>query len=186
MKHLKLGSSIPPSLVTLLIRIRILPLNLRTQQSPLPQILPHDAIHTAHIVFRLPHIVQPRPPCPLLSPLNNLNSRHTRAVNLKPHFHSHTRQVVPEQDCRINAPFTNADTHACEGFARGRPHKQDVTYFGGFRVCGREEPGTATGGIELGELSCLEGPEGFFACGAEGGWCWVDGDGFVDFTGCDG
>ena len=185
MEYLKLASSIPPSLATLLIRIRILPLDLCTQQSPLPQILPHDAIHTAHIMFRLPHIIQPRPSCPLLSSLNNLNPGHTRAVNLKPHFHSHTRQVIPQQDRRINASFANTDAHACEGITRGRPHKQDVTYFGGFRVCWREEPGAAAGGIELGELSCLEGLEGFSACGAERGWCWVNGDGLVDFTRCD-
>jgi hypothetical protein len=93
--------------------------------------------------------------------------------------------VVSKQDRRINASFANADAHARKGFAGGRSHEQDVAYFGGFRVCRREETGTSAGGIELGELSCLERLQGFFAYGAEGGWCWVDGDGFVGFTGYD-
>ena len=90
-------SSIPfPLIILLPLRIRIPRLHTRTRNRPrlLSQISPHYTINRAHIMLRQAHVIQPRPPRPLLFPLHNLNALHVRTVHLDPHLHPNPRQLI--------------------------------------------------------------------------------------------
>ena len=116
--------SIPSLLVILLlVRAHIPTLRTLTPNRPsnlLPQILPHDPIHTAYIVSRLAHIVQLRPPRPLLLPLHNLNALNVGTVDLKPHLDSNPRELVAEEDGSVDGlvALANVEADAGERIAR--------------------------------------------------------------------
>lgn len=100
---------------------------------PLP--LPHQMLHTTHIMLRLPQVRQLGPSRPLGRPLDDLNSRHIPTIHLKPHLHTHPTQLTPQQNRRLNSPASNTHQHAGKGLggALGRDH-EDVAYAGGVLV----------------------------------------------------
>jgi hypothetical protein len=134
------------------------------QHLPLPHVRRNNILHAPHIMLRLPHVIQPRPPRPLNPPLHNLNAFHIRTIYLIPHLHANPRQLIPQQDGRVDALPPNVDAHPCEGISRFLPHEQDIADFGSFGVGFGEELGAGAGGVEDGELVCLEeGCDGGFA-----------------------
>ncbi len=144
---------------------------LTSKTTPISTPYPDSFVHKG--AFHIPHIVQPRPPRPLLPPLHDLYPLHIRTVNLKPHLHAHSRQLIPQQNPRVDPSPSDIQTHAGERVAVLEPHEQDVPYFGGFGVCAGEEFGAGAGGVEEGELGGGDGGDGVFV-GREGaGRGWV-------------
>lgn len=64
-------------------------------------------------MLRLAHIVQVGSPCSFRLALHNLDSLDVRTVDLEPHLHRNTRQVVPQQDCPIDlaVDLSNVETN---------------------------------------------------------------------------
>lgn len=58
-------------------------------------VLVHDILHAATIVLWFPHICQSGSPCPLLLPLHHLYTLNIWAINLVPHLHTDSRQLIP-------------------------------------------------------------------------------------------
>ena len=86
------------------------------QPSP-PQIIFHNPFHTPTIVLGLPHIIQPRPPRPLLRPLHHLNRLDGWTVDFHVHLHPCHQEAVAQQDRGIDAAPSEGQTDAAEGFA---------------------------------------------------------------------
>ncbi len=102
----------------------------------------------------IPHIIQPRPPRPLLRPLHNLQTPHIRAVDLNPHLHPNSQNPVPQQHPRVHAPSPDTQTHPGEGIPRLEIHEQDVPRLGRIGVVALEEPCARAGGVEQRDLRC--------------------------------
>jgi len=132
---------------------------------PLPHVLPDNILHTANIVSRLAHVIKSRSPSPLRLPLHNLNTLHIRRVNLVAHLHAHARQIVAQQDGRVDfgVALLDVQAHAGEGVAGFLAHEQDVADAGAVDVLLAEEAGAGAGGVEGGDLG---GGDGCYGVGA--------------------
>lgn len=119
-------------------------------------------MHTETLSSHIPHIIQPRPPRPLHPSLHHLNALDVRTIDLKPHLDPHARQLVAQQDARVDAAPPDIQTHARERVAVPQPHEQDVAHLGGFRVGAREELRPRAGGVQEGQLVGGEGGDGVF------------------------
>lgn len=119
-----------------------------------------------------PHIIQPRPPLPLLRPLHNLHALHVRTEHLDPHLHAHPRQLVPQQERRVDPPRPDVQTHPRKGVPGLEGHPQNVAHLDAARVAPVVEEGFAfTGRVEGCELRFGHGGDGVFAF-REGGRGW--------------
>lgn len=113
----------------------------------------------------LPQIRESRPPRPLLLPLHHLYALHIRAVDLIPHLHADARQLVAQQDPRVDAAPPDVDAHAGIRVAVAEPHEQDVADAGAFGVGFGEERGAGAGWVEEGDLRGLDAGDGVFEVG---------------------
>lgn len=170
-----------PLIVLLLVRTRSPALSALARHgstSPLPQILPDNAVHAAHIMPRLAHVIQPRPSRALGLPLHDLNALHVRAVDLVPHLAAHARQVVAQQHRRVDLRVALSDVQADagKGFARFLAHEKDVAHTGAVGVFLAEEASAGTGRVQEGHLRCGHGGDGIGASFARGGDLGSDGD----------
>lgn len=157
------GISFPAPLgIILLSRILALTAS-RPQRSPLALILPHDILDRSHIVLRFPHIIQPRPPHPLLPPLHNLNPLHIRTINLIPHLDPHPSQLPPKQNPGIDPAPPDIQADAGEGIAVPQPDEQDIAHARRLGVLLREEPRAGSRRVEEGELRRRDGGDGVAA-----------------------
>lgn len=138
-------------------RVRISSLCLaRPQHLPLPDVLRDDILHAARVMLRLAHVVQPRSVRPLAPALHDLDALDVRAIHFVPHLDADARELVAQQDRRVDAPPPDVDAHAREGVAAPLPHQQDVANFGRLGVRGGEEARARPGGVEDGELGSGE------------------------------
>jgi len=94
----------------------------------------NNLLDTPHIMFRLPHIRQPRSPRSLCLPLNNFDPLYIWTIYLIPHLHAYSRQLSSQKYPRIDSTTSDIDANASERVASFETHKKDVTYFGGFAV----------------------------------------------------
>lgn len=88
---------LPTLLVLLVLTLRIFPLGTSNHQVPSQLrllIISNDTLHTAHIVFRMSHVVQLRSPRSPLLPLHKLYPFHVGRIDFKPHFHTHSCQLT--------------------------------------------------------------------------------------------
>lgn len=97
---------------------------------PLSLILPHNPLHRPQIMLRLAHIVQFRSPRPLLFPLHNFYPFYIRTIYFKPHLHGEAREVVSEQDCRVDGAVSlaNVEADAGEVVAVFEAYQEDVSW----------------------------------------------------------
>lgn len=98
-RNMSIAASSSPLLVALPpVRVRVPPLGIlsahRTSR-PLSHVLPDNIIHTSNIMTWLPHVVKLRSPRSLLFPLHDLNALHIWTVDLVPHLHTQSGQVIP-------------------------------------------------------------------------------------------
>jgi hypothetical protein len=151
-------SSVPSLLVVLLLVRTSVPalcvLAVHGSSSPLPHVLPDNTLHTANIVSGLAHVVEPGPSRSLGLPLHHLNPLHVWRVDLVAHLDAHARQVVAQQDGRIDfrVALLDVEAHAGEGVAGLLAHEKDVADAGAVDVVFAEETGAGAGGIESSDL----------------------------------
>lgn len=145
------------SLLSLLLLAALLLLCRYTSQRTLrPLVSRNNILHTSHIMLGLAHVCQSRSSRSLLPSLHNLDSLYIRTVDLIPHLHSDSGQLIAEQNATIDTSATDVDAYSCERVTGLETHEKDITNFGSFWVGFGEEVGAGTCGIEDGDLVCGE------------------------------
>jgi hypothetical protein len=169
-------SSVPSLLVVLLLVRTSIPalcvLAVHGTSSPLPHVLPDNTVHTANIVSRLAHVIKSGPPRSLGLPLHHLDSLYVWRIDLVAHLDAHARQVVAQQDGRVDfrVALLDVEAHAGEGVAGLLAHEEDVADAGAVDVVFAEETSAGTGGIQgsdLGGGDCSYGVGAAFAGGLD-------------------
>jgi hypothetical protein len=185
-------TSLVPSLFVVLLLVRagvpaLCILAVHGSSGPLPHVLPDNTVHTANIVSGLAHVIEPGPPRSLGLPLHHLDSLHVWRINLVAHLDAHARQVVAQQDGRVEflVALLDVEAYAGERVAVLLAHKQNVTNTGAVDIVFAEETSAGTGGIESSDLcggDCSYGVGAAFAGGLDLG---SNGDfAHADFEAC--
>jgi len=169
-------SSVPsPLVVLLLVRAGVSAfciLAVHGSSSPLPHVLPDNTVHTANIVSRLAHVIEPGSPRSLGLPLHHLDSLHIWRIDLVAHLDAHARQVVAQQDGRVDfrVALLDVEAHAGEGVTGLLTHEQDVADTSAVDVVFAEKASAGACGIESSDLGggdCSYGVGAAFAGGLD-------------------